>query len=86
MPQRLLNGFLLFRRTFRHTIALRLRLVIAVPFDDPMFCLHLGNVQAGDLQAGMLEDISLDFLLRCLGLCSGYIQLRHIQINGDMWG
>ena len=29
------------------------------------------------MQAGVFEDIVLDFLIRCLGLCSGYIQLRH---------
>ena len=86
MSQRLLNGLLLLRRAFRHTVSLRLRLVVARSLNDPMLCLHLGNVQAGDLQAGMLEDIRLDFLIRCLGLCSGYIQLRHIQISVDMWG
>ena len=86
MPQRFFNRSLLLQRAFRHPIVLRLRLVIALAFYDSMLRFHLGNVQAGDLQAGMFEDIRLDFLIRCLGLCSGHIQLRHIQINVDMWG
>ena len=86
MPQCLLNGLLLLRRAFWHPIPFGLGFVVALPFNDAMLRLYLGDVQAGDLQAGMFEDIRLDFLIRCLGLCSGHIQLRHIQINVDMWG
>ena len=86
MPQRLLNGLLLLRRAFWHRVSFSLGLVIALALYDSMLRFYLGNVQAGDLQAGMFEDIRLDFLIRCLGLCSGHIQLRHVQINVDMWG
>ena len=39
MPQRVLNGLFLLRWALRHSAAFRLRLVAALPLDDPVLSL-----------------------------------------------
>ncbi len=64
MPQRLLNRFLLLWRTLGHFPALRFRLIVALPLDDPVLHLHLSDVQVRYMQTGVLKDVVLDLLIQ----------------------
>ena len=64
--------------------AFRFCLVIALPFNDPVPGLHLGDIQAGHFQARALKHIRLDFSIVGPGFCSGHIQLGQVQVHVDM--
>ena len=83
MSQRLLNGLLLLRRAFRHPAAFTLRLVVARPFDDPMLCLHLGNVEGRDMQSRVLKDVSLDLLVGGVVQQAGGVQSFQGELDAD---
>ena len=65
-------------------VALRLGLVVALPLDDPAFLFDLGNVEGSDVQAGLLLDVVLDFLIGSLGLCRSGVHLVQVKTELDM--
>ncbi len=84
MPQRLLNGPLFLLRTFRYPIAFRFRLVIALTLYNSVLCLHLGNIQAGDLQTRMRQHPVLDFLIGSLALRRRYVHVIQVDADADV--
>ena len=83
MPQRLLNGSLLLWRAFRYPIALTFRLVIALPFDDPVLRLHLSDVQVRNVQTGVLKDVVLDLLIGRVIQQAGGVQAFQGELDTD---
>ncbi len=83
MPQRLLNGLLLLRRAFRYPAALRFRLVIARPFDNPVLRLRLGNVEGRDMQSRVLKDVILDLLIGGVVQQAGGVQAFQGELDAD---
>ena len=78
------NGFFLFGRALGLLGVLRLRLVVALPLDDPAFLLDLGDVEGSDVQSGLLLDVVLDLLVGGFALRGSQIQLIHIEFNLNM--
>ncbi len=84
MPQRLLNGPFLLWRAFRHLPALCFRLVVAIPFDDPVLRFHLGDVQVRNVQAGVVKDVVLDLLIGSLALGGRYVHVIQVDTDADI--
>ena len=79
------NGFFLIRRALRLFSILGLGLVVIHPLNNAVFLLYLCDIKTTDLQTGMLQNIRLDFLIGCLFLRSGQIQLVHLHFDLDMF-
>ena len=84
MPQRLQDRLFLLRRALGLLGILRFCLVVILPLNDAALLLYLRDVQAADLQAGMLQHIRLDFLIGSLALRHSQIQIIQIQLHFDM--
>ena len=78
------NSLFLFGQALGLLVALRLGLVVALPLDDPAFLLDLGDVEGSDVQAGLLLDVVLDFLIGSLGLCRSGVHLVQVKAELDM--
>ena len=61
------------------------RFIVVLTLNDAVFLLHLCDIEVADLQSGMLQNIRLDFLIGCLFLRSGQIQLVHLHFDLDMF-
>ena len=87
-PQRLRNRPFLVRRALRLLRIVGFRLVVALAREDPVFPLHLRDVQCRDRQTAVLPDIRFDVVisLRRLAFGGRHIQLVHIDVDGELSG
>lgn len=69
MSQCLRDRLFLLRRTLRLLGIFRLWLIIILTLNDTALLLHLCDIQAANLQDGMLQDIRFDLIIGCLFLC-----------------
>ena len=61
------------------------RLIVVLTLDNSALLLYLCDIKTTDLQTGMLQNIRLDFLIGCLFLRRGQIQLVHLHFDLDMF-
>ena len=62
MSKRFLNRLFFLRWALGNSCIFRFCLIVAFPFDQAMLGLDLGDIQAGHLEAGMLQHIILNLL------------------------
>ena len=62
----------------------RLRLVIVLPLDDPMYLLNLSNIQIRHMKSILLLNPILDLLIRSLSFSACSINLIQIYLYLDM--
>ena len=84
MQKRLLDCFFLIGWALGLSCILGLRFVVIFSLDDTAFLLNLSDIQAADLESGMLQHIVLDFPVGCFLLRIGEIKLVHVDIYLDM--
>ena len=84
MSHGILNRLNLLFRASRLLAICRLRLVIVLPLDDPMYLLNLSNIQIRHMKSILLLHPILDLLVCSLGFRTGQIQLVHIHLNLDV--
>lgn len=82
--QSLSNGFFLLWRCSRLLTVRQLGLIIVLPLDDPVFLLHLSNIQVCNMETVLFSYPFLYLSVSSLGLSAGQIQLVHIHFNLDM--
>lgn len=56
------------------------KIVVLADFQTAL-ALYLGDIQAGNFQTVVFQDIFLDFRVGCLGLGGGNIQLVQLQVD-----
>lgn len=82
--ERLLDCFFLIGRALGLFCIIGLRFVVIFSLDDTAFLLHLSDIQAADLESGMLQHIFLDFRIGGFLLCIGEIKFVHVDVYLDM--
>ena len=81
MPQRLFNGLFLLWRALWHPTAFILRLVVILPFNQPVLPLHLSNIQHRYLQSCMLQHIILNLRIGGIVQQAGCVQVIQRELH-----
>ena len=84
MSHGILNRLNLLFRASRLLAIRRLRLVIVLPLDDPMYLLNLSNIQIRHMKSILLLNPILDLLIRSLSFSACSINLIQIYLYLDM--
>ena len=84
MSHGILNRLNLLFRASRLLAICRLRLVIVLPLDDPMYLLNLRNIQIRHMKSMVFLHPVLNFFIRSLCLSTCCIDLIQINLYLDM--